>query len=113
MEYLRRMVGRNETQGEEIFPGVTLFSAGREPCIICGHPTGDCASHFNDEPPLAAPRIQFGEIVKKGTEDNPEIRVEHDIFKDVQLTSMTKTRVLVARAGTFITKSKAQELGLI
>lgn len=90
-----------------------LFSANRQPCIVCGHPTGDCVSHFDDEPPIPPPRIQFGEIAKKEQEDDPEIRVERDIFKEVQLTSMTKTRVLVARAGTFIPKSKAQELGLI
>jgi hypothetical protein len=109
------MFGGDNTQAEEIFPGVKFYSANREPCIVCNHPTGDCGSHSSDSqqesfPPL---RIQFGEIATKKQEDDPEVRVERDIFKEVQLTSMTKTRVLVARAGTFIPKSKAQELGLI
>jgi uracil DNA glycosylase len=46
-------------------------------------------------------------------QDEPGILVEEDIFEEVFITEFTKTKVLVARAGSYITLDKAKGLGLI
>lgn len=38
--------------------------------------------------------------------------MEEDIYEDVYITDMTKTTVLVAKAGTYVSLEKAIELGL-
>lgn len=99
----------------EIFPGINLHRATREPCIVCGHPTGDCRSHAGDDygnEGQQEVRIQFAEI-ETPSDTEPEVLVREDIYREVQLTSLTKTRVLVAKAGTYVSRSKALELGLI
>lgn len=100
---------------DEILPGVYLHKATRQPCIVCGHPTGDCADHYgtgesdNDKKRI---RIQFAEV-ETPSKDEPQVLVREDIYREVQITSMTKTRVLVAKAGTYVPRSKALDLGII
>lgn len=94
---------------EWLMPGVSILRGGRGPCIVCGHPTGDCTGAQEREAP--PPRIQFAPLAKPDRED-PMVLVPEDIWKDVQITSMTKTRVLVAAAGTYLPLSKAQEHGI-
>lgn len=90
-------------------PDVTFLAASREPCPVCGHPTGDCTGEAAaDAPPV---RVQFAPL-EQPKHDDPEVLVEEDIWTDVQITSLTKTRVLVARAGTYLPLAKARELGI-
>jgi hypothetical protein len=92
-----------------LMQGVTIVRAGREPCPVCGHPTGDCTGDTSKAPPV---NIKFGPI-EEPKRDEPDVLVEQDIWKEVQLTSQTKTRVLVAKAGSYIPVSLAKEHGLI
>lgn len=88
---------------------VSFLSADRQPCPVCGHPTGDCTGDTeNGAPP---PRVQFAPL-EKPRPDDPTVLVPEDIWQDVQITSLTKTRVLVAKAGTYLPLAKARELGL-
>lgn len=91
-------------------PDVTYLAANREPCPVCGHPTGDCTGEQQADAP--APRIQFAPLEKQRPDD-PPVLVNEDIWQDVQITSLTKTRVLVAKAGTYLPLAKARELGLV
>lgn len=93
---------------EIIFGDIPFYSARREPCIICGHPTGDCAGDS------VAPIRMFGVSSTIDTSNsNAEILVEHDIIEETQITPFTKAKVLVARAGTYVSAARAKELGII
>lgn len=88
---------------------VVFLTADREPCPVCGHPTGDCVG---DTPPSVAPRVQFAPLEKPQAKE-PMVLVEEDIWQDVQITALTKTRVLVAKAGTQVSLTRARELGIV
>ena len=78
----------------------------RSPCPVCGHPTGDCAG--TGPAPLRILGEQFG---PRKQESN--VLVTEDIYEEVYITERTKTTVLVAKAGSYITAEKAMKYGLI
>lgn len=88
---------------------VSHLGADRGPCPVCGHPTGDCTGATDEAPPV---RVQFAPL-ERPKPDDPTVLVQEDIWQDVQITSLTKTRVLVAKAGTYLPLVKARELGLV
>ena len=45
--------------------------------------------------------------------EEPEILVLEDLYDTVQITPRTTTRVLIARAGSYVSRAKAVEFGLI
>jgi hypothetical protein len=91
-----------------IYGDIPFMSANREPCIVCGHTTGDCTTKESE------PSHIFGVSTTAGSmNDNQKILVEKDIIEEVQLTPFTKSKVLVARAGTYVTIARAKELGII
>lgn len=87
---------------------VSWLGATREPCPVCGHPTGDCTG---TDALTTPPRVQFAPL-EKPRADDPMVLVPEDIWEDVQITSLTKTRVLVAKAGTYLPLVRAREYGL-
>jgi len=80
-----------------VLPGVRITRATREPCLVCGHPTGDCTPDS----------IAHPSPTKSG-----KITVPCDVYEDRWITPTRQTRILVAAAGTEITHEKARELGL-
>ena len=106
------MFSSDGTSPDTILDGISILRANRQPCIICGHPTGDCVSHFGETQIPTEVRVQFAPLVESRKEEEV-IFVAQDVHREVALSSMTKTRVLVAKAGTYVTKSKAEELGII
>lgn len=92
---------------EYLLPGVRILRAGRQPCIVCGHPTGDCADYPE------APITIFGESVAQPARREPDVYVDRDIYGEAQITPFTKTRVLLAAKGTYVAADKARDLGLI
>lgn len=94
---------------EYVLDGIRIVRASRTPCIVCGHPTGDCSDNN-----AVKPRHVIGDdMFKKPQKAEAEVLVLEDLFDTVQITPRTSTRVLVARAGTYISRSKAIEFGLI
>lgn len=91
---------------EYIFPGVRFVKADRQPCIVCGHPTGDCASDQS----MPHHILGFGTI--PSMEDKQEFLVEEDVVVERQITPFTTANVIIARKGQKIPLSKARELGL-
>lgn len=81
--------------------------ADRQPCPVCGHPTGDCVG---DIPPPTR-LIGLGTIPSMA--DKQTVYVEEDIYQERQITPFTKAKVLVAQKGKHIPLAKARELGLI
>lgn len=91
-----------------LYGDIPFYSARREPCIICGHPTGDCAG---DSAPITR---MFGVTTTVDPDLNrAEILVEKDIIEETQITPFTRAKVLVARAGTYVSVARAKELGII
>lgn len=93
---------------EMLFGDIPFLSARREPCIICGHLTGDCTT------PTAEPKHIIGVSTPLGTLSNDQkVLVEKDVIEETQITPFTKAKILVARAGTYVTVERAKELGII
>jgi hypothetical protein len=94
---------------EYVLNDIRIVRASRTPCIVCGHPTGDCSDSRATEP-----RQIIGEqMFQKPKAANNEVLVLEDLFDTVQITPKTSTRVLVARAGTYVSYEKALQFGLV
>lgn len=97
----------SDGRDEFILDNVRLVRADRQPCPICGHPTGDCSGGTFEAPK---------EILLQGTtpsiEANQTFLVEEDIFEERQVSQFTTLRVLIAKKGQTIPLSRARELGL-
>jgi hypothetical protein len=63
--YGLRVVGRRE---ESFIPGVEILAPEYGPCIVCGHPTGDCTPEDHT-------------IIFKDHEEEDTILVEEDIIE--------------------------------
>lgn len=85
---------------------VSVSPASREPCPVCGHPTGDCAGDL-PAPESIAGFNQIESLVQEQT-----FLVEEDIFEERQITPFTKAKVLKYPAGRHIPLQEARNLGL-
>jgi hypothetical protein len=88
--------------------GIRILPADRQPCPVCGHPTGDCATTEKDTPV----RIIGFETDLEGKEV-PLHYVEEEVWEEKQITPYTKARVLLYKRGDKITLSEAKRLGLL
>lgn len=91
---------------EYLLPGVRFVRADRQPCIVCGHLTGDCTT---DE---SRPSHILGLGTIPSMEQSQDFLVEEDVVMERQITPFTISKVIVARKGQKIPLSKARELGL-
>lgn len=93
---------------KEVLPGnITINRATRQPCPVCGHPTGDCAG---DGEPLT--KIFGLTGVMETLKELQTFLVEEDIYEDRQITPFTKARVIIHHKGSYITLEKAKNLGI-
>ena len=93
---------------ERILGGeIRLLRAAREPCPVCGHPTGDCRGEA--EPP----KVVVGANTFPSLGHEEIYIVPEDIWEERPITPFTTAKVLVAAKGTQMPMSKAQELGLL
>ena len=94
---------------KETLPGnITILRATRQPCPVCGHPTGDCAGEL--KPPQKVVGLTGGVI--ETLKDVQTILVEEDIYEDRQITPFTKTKVIVHHKGSYVTLEQAKNLGI-
>lgn len=91
---------------EFVLDDIRIVRATRQPCPVCGHPTGDC-SEKGQKP---AKIIGWGTI--PSLVDEQDFLVEEDVVVERQITPYTKAKVIVAHAGQRIPLTKAKELGL-
>ena len=92
---------------EYLLPDVRIVRARREPCIVCGHPTGDCADN------AVAPRTIIGEYIERPPDKPVDVLVPEDIYEERQITPFTRAKVLLAAKGTFVSTERAIELGIL
>lgn len=85
---------------------VGFLNAGREPCPVCGHPTGDCKGE-TPPPEKIAGFNTIEQLVGQQT-----FLVEEDIYEEKQITPFTKARVLKYPKGKQIPLEEARNLGL-
>jgi hypothetical protein len=93
---------------EILFDNISILRASREACPVCGHPTGDCSDGTS-----TPARIIGEEFYRDRPTREPGVLVTEDIYEEVNITPRTKTKVLVAKAGTYIPRDKAERYGLI
>jgi hypothetical protein len=93
---------------EMLFGDIPFFRANREPCIVCGHLGGDCTTSTAEPKHIIGVSSSFGSLSK-----DHKVLVEKDIVEETQITPFTKAKVLVARAGSYVTVERAKELGII
>lgn len=90
------------------YDGIQILKAERKPCPVCGHPTGDCQGE------LVKPDHIIGENLEiQSLKHERMILVEEDVFEDREVTPHTSARVLIHRAGSYVTRQKAIELGIL
>lgn len=92
---------------------VERLGATREPCPVCGHPTGDCVGD-ESAPDLATTPLTLGEV--RGTDASipaDAVLVTEDVWGQRQITPFTVARVLLAAKGTYVSAERARELGLL
>lgn len=97
----------NQESSRRLFDDISVSGANREPCIVCGHPTGDCQG--DSDPPRAIAGFGTTESLKQ----QQTFYLEQDIYEEKQITPFTKTKVLIHRAGKHIPYLEAEKLGLI
>jgi hypothetical protein len=92
---------------ERILAGdARILRGNRQPCPVCGHPTGDCVGETVEPVSIVGSEI----FPSLGHQD--VFVVSEDVWGEVQITPFTKTRVLLAAKNAAIPMSKAKELGL-
>ncbi len=91
------------------FPDGYILHAVREPCPVCGHPTGDCAG--DDDAPHRI--VGWGEESPNGMKQVQMIYLEEDVWEDRQITPGRMTKILRHRAGSSIPYEEAKSLGLV
>ena len=92
--------------GQHRIGEVIVSIADRQPCPVCGHPTGDCKGDS------APPHHVWGLGDVPSMEAEQTFLVEEDVWGERQITPFTKARVLLAAKGKRIPLAMAKELGL-
>ena len=88
----------------------SFLSADRQPCIICGHPSGDC-----DTLNPGSVKIVFSDAgtVHDSLKQVAKILVEEDVFEERQITPFTKIKIRIAKKGSYVTLDRAKKLGIL
>lgn len=92
-----------------LFGDIPISIADREPCLVCGHPTGDCTPESHNPQDI---HISTSDNNLNSLKDEKLIYVDETIYGERQVTSFTTAKVVLARAGTYVTVDKARELGI-
>ena len=92
-----------------IYGDIPISRADRQPCIACGHPTGDCKPSEHDDNNI---QIAFSGGKHESTKDQRLVYVDRTIYGERQVTPFTTAKVVLARQGTYVTEEKATELGI-
>jgi hypothetical protein len=98
----------DDSYGRErrLFDDVTILPADRKPCLVCGHPTGDCAGDKASQTKIAG----FG--VFESLKAIQTFLIEEDVYEERQITPFLKAKVLLHKQGKQIPYLEAERLGL-
>jgi hypothetical protein len=93
---------------DETADGIPIHRADRSPCIVCGHPTGDCSPESHEKVEIA-----FATQTLESFKDIQKILVEETVYENRQITPFTTARVIIVKKGSYVTVARAKELGII
>lgn len=86
---------------------IRVSTAKREPCPVCGHPTGDCAGE------TGPPKTIFGFNTNSTMDESLPVLVEADYYETYEVAPGISTKRLVHKRGSQVTFARAKEIGLI
>lgn len=92
-----------------LFGDIPILRASGEPCIVCGHPTGNCTPEDHNPQDI---HISTTNNNLSSMQEEKLIYVDETIYGERQLTAFTTVKVVLAKAGTYVTVDKARELGI-
>jgi hypothetical protein len=98
----------NSRETRRVFDDTVVLGGDRTPCIICGHPGGDCPGS-----PESAPKVIFGLGISETFDNAQMILVEEDIYEERQINPYVKANVVIHRKGKYIPFKEAERLGLV
>jgi hypothetical protein len=93
-------------QSYRVGDNIYVARADRQPCLVCGHPTGDCVGDAEKPDHIAG-------LGGNMLESAQTYLVEEDIFVERQLTPTVTTKILVHPKGKIISVTEAKKFGLI
>ena len=94
---------------DRLFGDIPILKADREPCLVCGHPTGDCKPADHNPQDIY---IAFVDSNLESVKEEKLIYVDETIYGERQISPYTTAKVVLARKGSFVTLQKAKELGI-
>jgi len=94
---------------DRLYGDIPIVRATREPCIVCGHPTGDCTPEDHSPQDI---HIAFSTTESTTLKDITLVYVDEDIYEERQISPFTTAKVLIARKGQQVTLERARELGI-
>lgn len=89
--------------------GIAHLGAPRKPCLICGHPTGDCVDKNEDNSDIKI----FGYNTGSSLDEKQTYTVTEDFWIEHEIMPNVNTRILKYKKGKIIPLSTAKEFGLI
>lgn len=92
---------------EKIGNNISILRATRQPCPVCGHPTGDCDGETG--PPE---KIVGLNGVIESLKESQTVLVENNIYEERQITPFTKAKVIIHHKGSYVTLEEAKNLGI-
>jgi hypothetical protein len=98
-----------ESRGpQKLFDGVTVYPADRQPCVVCGHTTGDCAPEGEK-----GPDVIWGYNTNSSLDYDQHFVIQDDIFEEREIAPGVVMKIHVYKKGKTIPLLLAKELGLI
>lgn len=86
--------------------GIKFLHADREPCPVCGHPSGDCPGED------ISPPVIWGYNSSGSLDDTLTFYVEEDYYEERELAPGITAKFLIHKKGKTISLREAKELGL-
>jgi hypothetical protein len=96
----------NPFEGNEI-NGVKITRADRQPCPVCGHPTGDCSG--DSGPPIKI----WGYDTNSSLDEKLTFYMEHDYYEEREIAPGIATKILIYAKGKHIPLAEAKRLGFL
>ena len=95
---------------EYLYGQYEIIRADRQPCPVCGHPTGDCATENGEHIPKKG-IVGIGLFASLDKEH--KVLVEEDVYEERTLFGRQTIKVLKFRKGQYIPIDVAREHGFI
>ena len=93
---------------EKLYGEYEFLQADRSPCPVCGHKSGDCSGDSSKPTHIVGLESNLHSL-----KDENLFLVEETIYGFRQITPFTEAKVILAKAGSYVTRQRAIELGIL